>query len=162
MPVAAQAPPDIDLPALGGETRTLSEWLVTFHLVLVAVDPYTNESAWLLPTAGRVLETFRDADCRVAWLVTARADDAAIFLGPWAKRFLTLLDNDRKVIQALGLEQLPALVHINQDLTILGSAQGWQPVEWQAVTDRLAAMMSWTKPALPGPGDPGPFKGSPV
>jgi len=157
-----QAPGDVELTALSGETRTLEEWLVTFHLVLAVVDPYTNESAWLLATMGRVLDTFREADCRAAWLVTARTDDAERFLGPWAKRFLTMVDKDREVVKALGLDELPALVHINQDLTILGSAQGWRPAEWQEVSDRLATMMSWSRPTLPAPGDPGPFKGSPA
>lgn len=148
--------------ALGGETRTLEEWLTTFHLAIVVLDPYTHESAWLLPTAGRILESFRGADARVGWLVTANATDAERFLGPWSREFLTLTDPHREVVKALGLEQLPALVHIRQDLTVLGVAQGWQPEEWQEVCDELAKHMSWSRPVLPGPGDPGAFAGSPA
>ncbi len=159
---ATRVPGDIELDALTSEPRTLDEWLTTFHLVLAVIDPYTNESAWLLGTMGRVLETFRGADCRVAWLVTAGPDDAARFLGPWSKELLTLVDKDRTVVKALGLDELPALVHISQDLTVLGAAQGWQPAEWQDVTDRLGRLMSWSKPVLPAPGDPGPFRGSPA
>ena len=77
-------PGDVKLTPLQGEPRTLQEWLTTFHLVVVVLDPYTYESAWLLDTAGRILSEFRGADCRVGFLVTANAEDARQFLGPWA------------------------------------------------------------------------------
>jgi hypothetical protein len=160
--VPSQAPADLPIAALDGETRTVDEWLTLFQLVVVVLDPYTNESAWILRTAGRLLTTFRGADCRVAWLVTADAADARTFLGPWADDLLTLVDPDRRVVKELGLERLPALVHIRQDSVIVGVATGWHPPEWQEIVDRLGDLMSWSKPRLPGPGDPGPFEGSPA
>lgn len=160
--MATQAPADLELVALNGESRTIDEWLTTFQLVLVVVDPYTNQSAWLLGTAGRILGSFRGADCRVAWLVTAPPDDARTFLGPWADELLTLVDPDRRVVKGLGVDRLPALVHLRQDTTILGLAEGWDPDEWQAVTDHLAKVMSWSRPRIPLAGDPGPFEGSPA
>src|SRR6188472_4393508 len=93
--------PDLELAPLGGEARPLSEWVTNFHLALVVLDPYTNESAWLLETAGRVLRNFAQADCRVAWAVTAKPDDARRFLGPWAAEFLTFADPDRELVKAL-------------------------------------------------------------
>ena len=102
-----------------------------------------------------------EADCRVGWLVAADADDARAFLGPWADRFLTLIDPDRAVIKGLGLERLPALVHIRQDLAVVGAAEGWHPPEWQAITDNLGKVMSWSRPLIPVAGDPSPFEGSP-
>ncbi len=162
MAIETTVPGDVELAALSGEERTLDEWLTTFHLVLAVVDPYTKESAWLLGTMGRVLETFRGADCRVAWLVTAGAEDAGRFLGPWSRQVLTLVDKERAVVKALGLDELPALVHISQDLTVMGVAQGWQPAEWQEVTDRLGTIMRWSRPVFPAPGDPGAFRGSPA
>src|SRR5262245_51392605 len=48
--VTTEAPPELELAPVGGEARALSEWVTNFHLVLVVVDPYTNESAWLLET----------------------------------------------------------------------------------------------------------------
>ncbi len=162
MTAATQAPAELELVALGGDARTVREWVTTFHLVLAVIDPYTAESAWLLGTAGRVLTAFRGADCRVAWLVTADGEDARTFLGPWADQFLTLVDPDRRVVKGLELERLPALVHIRQDLTVVGAAEGWDPDEWRAVTDHLARMMSWSRPMLPEPDDPGPFEGSPA
>ncbi|MET0802509.1 MAG: hypothetical protein ABW009_01320, partial [Acidimicrobiales bacterium] len=129
--MTTQAPPDLELAPLAGEARPLSEWVTNFHLVLVVLDPYTNESAWLLETAGRILENFDGADCRVAWLVTADDDDAKAFLGPWADRILTFVDPDRKAVKALELDEVPALVHIGGNLALIGKAEGWDPVEWR-------------------------------
>ncbi len=162
MTPASEAPADLELTELGGEVRPLDDWVTTFHLALVVIDPYTDESAWLLETAGRILTTFRGADCRVGWLVTADADDARTFLGPWAEALLTLVDPDRRVVKSLGLERLPALVHIRQDRAVVGVAEGWDPRKWQEVTDNLSRLMSWSRPVLPAPGDPGPFTGSPA
>lgn len=131
-----------------------------FHLALVVIDPYTYESSWLLETAGRILEEFAEADCRTAWVVTADEKDAERFLGPWAERMLTFCDEDREFVRGAGLEQLPALLHIGNDLSIIGRAEGWDPAEWRAVTDRLAEMMAWNRPVIPKPGDPLPFAGS--
>lgn len=140
----------------------MSELTAMFHLALVAIDPYTYESSWLLETAGRILEEFRGADVRVAWLVTGPEQDARAFLGPWAERLLTFADPERKVVAALELEQIPALVHIGNDLSVIGRAEGWDPAEWKAVTDHLATMMSWSRPTIPLTGDPQPFPGSPA
>jgi hypothetical protein len=162
MPAVTTAPADLTVTAIGGEPRTLEEWVTTFHLVVVAIDPYTDQSAWILDTADRILANFREADCRVAWLVTADADDARAFLGPLADRRMTLLDPDRAVVKGLGLERLPALVHIRQDLAVVGVAEGWHPPEWDAIAENLAKIMSWSHPLIPKVGDPSPFEGSPV
>lgn len=151
---------DLKLDPLGGESLTMSDQVTMFHLVVVALDPYTYESAWLLETAGRILEEFYGADCRVAWLVTAGDADARAFLGPLAERFLTFVDPDRSVVKALGIEEIPALVHIGNDLSIIGKADGWDPEQWRPITDNLAKMMSWSKSLYPKPGDPMAFAGS--
>ena len=169
-PVAAPLPfvavatvePDIELHPIGGEPRTIEGLTTMFHLVLVAIDPYTAESSWLLETAGRILENFDGADCRVAWLVTADDDDAKAFLGPWADRILTFVDPDRKAVKALELDEVPALVHIGGNLALIGKAEGWDPVEWREITDNLASMMSWNRVTLPKNGDPVAFAGSPA
>jgi hypothetical protein len=162
MPVVTTAPADLSVTAIGGEPRTLAEWVTTFHLVVVAIDPYTDQSAWILGTADRILQNFREADCRVGWLVTSDADDARAFLGPLADRWLTLLDPDRSVVKGLGLERLPALVHIRQDLAVMGAAEGWHPAEWESITESLGKIMSWSHPVIPLAGDPSPFEGSPI
>jgi hypothetical protein len=128
----------------------------------VVLDPYTKESAWLLETAGRVLDHFQGADARTAWTITADEHDARKFLGPWADRFLTFADPKRELVKALELERLPALAYIRQDLAIVGTAQGWQPDEWEHLGALVSKVNSWSFPKLPQNGDPGAYAGSPA
>ena len=153
---------DLVLQPLGGEPRTAAEQVNLFQLVVVVLDPYTNESAWVLETAGRILAEFAGADCRVGWLVTAPEDDARTFLGPWAERMMVFVDPERTAVAALELEEIPALVHIGHDLSVIGRAEGWNPDTWRPITDNLGAMMSWSRPTFPRTGDPVPFPGSPA
>ena len=160
--MVTQIDADVKLTALGGETRTIAEWTTTFQLLTVVLDPYTAESAWILKTARRFLDVFQGADCRVAWTVTADEQDARRFLGPLAAETLTFADPDRELAAALSIERLPALVHIRQDLVVVGQAEGWNPPEWEQIGQLLGKMMSWSYPQLPAAGDPGPFAGSPA
>ncbi len=154
--------PDLRLEAMSGTARTLGQWLTTFHLAFVAVDPSANESRWLLPTAHRVLSNFHEADCRVAWLVAGDEDEARAFLGPRGQDILVFTDRDRTAIASFGLERLPAIVHVGPDGSVVGAAEGWDPLQWRAVVNRLAKDMAWIPPTIPEPGDPGPFQGSPT
>ncbi len=133
-----------------------------FHLVVVALDPYTHESSWILPTATRILRDYSAADCRVAFLVTADIADATQFLGPLGQEFLVFADPDRVAVKSFGLEHLPALVHLNQHHAVEGRAEGWNPDEWREVVTNLSAVMSWGRPVIPNAGDPTPFAGSPA
>lgn len=160
--MVTQVSSDVELTAVGGRSASLAEWTTTFQLLTVVLDPYTHESAWLLPTATRVLANFRGADVRAAWTVTADERDAKRFLGPWADEFLTFADPDRKLVGALGLERLPALVYIRQDLAVVGQVEGWDPEEWEQLCRLVGKVNSWSHPSLPGPKDPGPFEGSPA
>jgi hypothetical protein len=158
----ATVPPDLTLHPHGGEPLSVADQVTMFHLVLVALDPYTYESSWMLETAGRILDEFVGADCRAGWLVTADETDTSAFLGPWEQKFLTFCDPDRSAVKAMGIERIPALIHIGGDLTVIGKAEGWQPDEWRVITSNLATMMSWSKPTFPKTGDPVPFEGSPA
>jgi|TARA_B100001971_G_scaffold847_1_gene654 hypothetical protein len=152
---------DIELQPIGDDPFPLSELLTLFPLVAVVLDPYTHESSWLLDTARRILNEFRDADVRVAYLVTdTDADGAAGFLGPLAGEILGLADPDRSLVRSLGLDTLPALVAIRQDGHLLGSAEGWDPVAWHGVVDELVAMTAWSRPEIPAAGDPAPYAGT--
>ena len=153
---------DLVLAPLGGEPRKLEEWLTTFHLASVVLDPYTNESSWILATAARILEGLRGADARVNFLVTAAADDAKTFLGPLADQFLVFVDPDRTAVKALGLNELPAFLFIRVDGTVAAVAEGWTSASWRAVADAITAMTAWRSPDIPVIGDPGPFHGSPA
>jgi hypothetical protein len=153
---------DLTLTPLDGQGRTVREWLTNFHLVCVCIDPYTNESSWVLDAAARVMRHFSGAAARMSWLVTGPADGARDFLGPLAKEFLTFADPDRAVVKSLGVATLPALVFLKADGSIAGSAEGWDPVAWKAVTDTMAKIMAWSKADLPNAKDPRPFAGTRV
>jgi len=150
------------LTPLQGEGRTVDEWLTLFHLATVIVDPYTNESSWVLDTAARVMRLFYGAAVRVAFVVTGPPEDARAFLGPLAEEFLTFADPDRQWAKALGLERLPAFVFVRMDGSVQGAAEGWHPMEWRTVSNLIATTTSWTKPLIPERGDPTPFEGSPA
>lgn len=152
---------DLNLTALNGETRPLHEWVTTFHLASVVLDPYTNESSWILDTAVRVLDAFRGADVRVNLVVTCDADDAQRFLGPLADNFLVFCDADRSFVKGLGLATLPAFVFVQGNGNIV-STEGWDPGEWRRVAKHIATTTSWLPPVIPGPGDPSPFHGTPA
>ena len=76
---------ELTLTPIQGEGRTLEQWLTTFHLVSVVIDPYTNESAWILDTAARIMRSFTGAAVRVNWVVAGTDEDARAFLGPLAR-----------------------------------------------------------------------------
>ncbi len=144
-----------------GQARPVMEWLTTFHLASVVLDPYTNESSWILRAASRVLEQFRGSDARINLIVTAGPVEARTFLGPLADRFLVFCDPERAAVKAMGLDELPAFVFTRVDGVVAAAAEGWNPHEWEAVADAIAAVTWWTSIPVPGPGDPGPFRGSP-
>jgi hypothetical protein len=160
--MARDPAPDLTLTPINGEGRTVREWLTTFHLAFVALDPFTYESAWILPTAARILTNFDQADVRVAFLVTGTEQECRMFLGPWARDVLTFADPDRAAVRGFGLERLPAFVHLAMDGTIANSAEGWEPAEWRIVAEHLGKVTSWIPPVIPIAADPGPYEGSPA
>jgi hypothetical protein len=160
--MVTEAPAELELAPLNGAAKPLRAWVTTFHLVTAVLDPYTSESAWLLPTIGRIFRVYDDADCRVGIVVTCTPEEAQQFLGPYAREFLTFADPDRAVVKALELERLPALLHIRQDLSVAGAAEGWDPERWRAVTDTLSSAMSWSRPVVPAETDPAPYAGTPA
>lgn len=158
--MANDPPADLPLDPINGETRTIAEWVTTFQLAAVVLDPFTNESSWLLETAGRILTHFREADCRVAFIVTGTADQARQFLGPWADKVLTFADPGRASVRAFGLNELPAFLQVRGDLHVAAAAEGWDPEQWHDVAGSLAKNMSWSVPLIPALGDPTPYAGS--
>jgi hypothetical protein len=65
-------------------------------------------------------------------------------------------------VRSLGLSTLPAFVFIRLDGSIGAAAEGWNPDEWRAVAEAIAATTSWHRPLIPMPSDPGPFHGTPA
>ena len=153
---------ELVLAPLDGDPRPLKDWLTTFHLATVALDPYTNESSWILETAKRILDDLRGADVRVNFLVTSDAEGARSFLGPLADEFLVFVDPDREVVKGLGLTELPAFVFVRIDGTVHASAQGWNPMAWRAVAESIADVTAWSKPVIPIATDPLAYAGTAI
>ena len=103
------------------------DWLTTFHLASVVLDPYTNESSWILRSATRILEQFRSSHARINFIVTAGAEDARAFLGPLTEEYLVFCDPDRSAVKAMGLTELPAFVFTRVDGAVAAKTEGWQP-----------------------------------
>lgn len=160
--VATNVALDLELSTIGGESRPLDEWVTTFHLASVVLDPYTNESSWVLSTATRILEAFREADVRVNLVLTCTPDEAKQFLGPIADKFLVFCDPARTFVRQLGVATLPAFVFVRGDGSVQATAEGWNPAEWRHVAKVIATNTSWLAPRIPGPGDPSPFHGTPA
>ncbi|MBK5221291.1 MAG: hypothetical protein JJE52_00120 [Acidimicrobiia bacterium] len=160
--MSTQVPLDLELKPLDHDARTLGDWLTTFQMAAVVLDPYTHESAWVLDAARRILTHFGGADCRVAFIVAGTESEAQQFLGPISDEILTLSDETRGLITGAGVEQLPAFLHIAQDGTVVGRAEGWAPQAWREVAIGLALHMSWTYPIIPAAGDPVAYPGSPA
>lgn len=160
--MATDPPPDLLLSSINGRSRSVRQWLTVFHLLFVAVDPGSDRSAWIVPTAARVLTGYEQADCRVAWLVTGTPAEARRFLGRWASEILTFADPDLVAVRAFGLGSLPAIVHLGMDGSVVNAVEGWDPAEWRRLTSELSRIVRWSRPVIPLPADPGPFAGSPL
>ena len=94
----------VELTPLTGEGRPISEWTTNFHLAIVVLDPYTNESSWIIDTALRILRSYSEADVRIALMVTATVEEAREYVGPLASEILVYADPDRAAARAFGLE----------------------------------------------------------
>lgn len=160
--MSAQVPLDLSLKPVDREARSLGEWLITFHMAAIVIDPYTYESAWILDTARRIFHHFRGASARTAFVVTAGDDEARKFLGPILDEYLTLCDPDRALVKAAELEQLPAFLHITPTGLVAAKAEGWNPAGWREVAVALSKRMHWSYPIIPAAGDPVAYVGSPA
>jgi hypothetical protein len=161
-PPVVTASLDLELQPLDGDSRPLSEWLTTFPLVPVVLDPFTHESAWILDTSRRVLQTFSGADCRTCWILTCSADDARRFLGPYADEVLSFADPTGAVARGLGVSSTPAFLLIRQDGMVTAKAEGWDPDTWRDVAEAVVDLTQWSRPIIPDAGDPAPYSGTPI
>lgn len=151
---------DLELQPLDGDARPLGDWLTTFPLVPVVLDPFTHESAWILDTSKRILQHFSGADCRVCWILTCSPDDARRFLGPYADEVLTFADPARTMSRSLGVESVPAFLLLRQDGEVTAKAEGWDPAAWRDVAASVATITGWSRPPIPAAGDPVAYSGT--
>ena len=153
--MAKNPDPALELVTSKGVSRTLDDWSTMFHLFLVILPDRPEAAAWI-PVARRIFAVLGDSDCRVAYVVTSTAQIAQRILGDEEKTAMTFIDPDRTLVASLGLERLPALVHLRQDTTIGAVAEGWNPAEWQTVAREVGRAMAWSIPEVAPTGEAAP------
>jgi hypothetical protein len=145
--VATNPDPQLQLSTVTGRTRSIDDWTTMFQLCLVVL-PDQMEAQRYLPVARAIFKVFGDADCRVAFVVPSTPAIAQRILGRDAETTMTFVDPDRAFVDSLGLQSLPALVHIRQDTSVGDVAEGWDAAAWQRVADSIAAAMAWSAPEI--------------
>jgi hypothetical protein len=153
--------PSLKLTSSKGVTRTLDDWSTIFHLCLVILPGRPEASAWV-PVARRIFRTFGDADCHTAYCINGTEAIARRILGEAENEALVFVDTDGAFTRSLGLEHLPAFVHLRQDTTLVAAAEGWDPREWQRVAREVGKALAWSVPEVGGPGAPAPTPGWPA
>ena len=159
--VAQNPNPQLALTSYKGVTRTLDDWATVFNLA-IALLPDRPEATSFVPVVERIFATFGDSDVRTIVCVPSTAAITKRILGNDVDRWLVWCDPDGALPASLGLERLPAFVHLRQDTTLVTAAQGWSPTEWQKVADEIARRQHWTSPVVSGRGDPAPTPGWPI
>jgi hypothetical protein len=159
--VAQNPDPTLALTSLKGVTRTLDDWATVFNLAVVLLPARPEAAAWV-PVIDRIYRTFGDSDVRTTICVPATPAIARRILGECADRWLVFTDPDETLAKSLGLERLPAFVHLRQDTSLVTAAQGWSPTEWQKVAAAIAKSQHWTTPVVTGQGNPPPTPGWPL
>jgi hypothetical protein len=159
--MAKNPDPTLSLTNLAGTTRTLDDWATMFHLVLVVLPDRPEASRWV-PIAERIFATFGDADCRTAFVVPSAPSVARKILDGAESKVMTFVDPDRAFVTSLGLERLPAFVHLRQNTTLANVAEGWDVREWQRVAREIGKAMAWTYPEIAHRTDPPATDGWPA
>jgi hypothetical protein len=159
--VAQNPDPSLALTSLKGVTRTLDDWATVFNLAIVLLPARPEAAAWV-PVIDRIYRTFGDSDVRCTVCVSATPAIARRILGDAADAWLVFSDPDEALAKSLGLERLPAFVHLRQDTSLVTAAQGWSTTEWQKVADEIARTKHWTTPIVAGDGNPAPTPGWPL
>jgi hypothetical protein len=159
--MAKNPDPLLKITTSTGITRTVDDWSTMFHLCLVILPARPEASAWV-PVGQRIFNTFGDADCHTAFVVTGPDLVAERVIGPDEKSAMVFIDPDKELVHSLGLERLPAFVHLRQDTTLVAAAEGWNAREWQRVAREVGKALAWTVPEVSGPNDPPSFEGWPV
>jgi hypothetical protein len=149
--VAKNPDPTLALSTAAGVTRSLDDWTTMFHLCLVILPDRPEAARWI-PVARRIFDVLGDSDARTAFVVPSTAPIAERILGDDADTAMVFVDPDRTLITSLGLEHLPAFVHIRQDTSVGAAAEGWDAAEWQKVAKEIAGAMAWSVPDVAPPG----------
>jgi hypothetical protein len=159
--VAQNPDPNLELTSIKGVARTVDDWATVFHLAIVVLPPRPEASAWV-PVIDRMYRTLGDSDARTCVCVNGNEMVARRILGDAVDRWLTFCDPDERLALGLGLERLPAFVHLRQDTSLVDAAEGWSASAWQRVADGVAQASRWTSPVIADRHNPPPTPGWPL
>jgi len=159
--MAGNPNPQLPITSYTGITRTLDDWATVFTLGIIVL-PDRPEGSLFVPVIERIFATFGDSDVRTVVCVPSTPAITKRIVGDAVDRWLVWCDADRALVESLGLECLPAFVHLRQDTTLVAAAKGWSPTEWQRIADDMARQQHWTSPVVAGRGDPAPTPGWPL
>jgi len=145
------------------QARTMAELTVLFDLCLVVVDGRRPaQLRTLTPVVERLDRTLGSSDCTFGLLVVGVGiDDAVAGAGSLAERVAVFADPDGTAAAALGVAGAPALLWIDTQPAVRAVVAGWDGHRWRPVLAELARKLAWTKPLVPGPGDPAPLATQP-
>ena len=124
--MAKNPDPLLPITSYAGKTRTLDDWATVFNLAIVVL-PDRPEGSSFLGIVERIFATFGDSDVRTIICVPTTPAIAKRILGPKVDEWLVWCDPDRTFVDSLGLERLPAFVHLRLDTSLVSAAQGWRP-----------------------------------
>lgn len=146
-----------------GEVRTVDELTTLFDLCLMVVDGQRpRQMHHLEPVIDRLDRCLGDADCTVGVLAVGIGSQEALDLaGSLAERVAVFADPDGSAAAGLGVSGGPALVWIDTRPAVRAVVEGWDGYQWRPVLAELARKLAWTKPLVPGPGDPAPLAAHP-
>ena len=125
--VATDPPADLLLAPIDGEPTTIADWLTTFQLAAVVLDPFTNESAWILDTAGRVLHPLPRGRLPGGLHRDRNGRRGAPVPRPVGRQGAHLRRPRPRRGARPGAQRAPAFVHIRGDLHGGGRRRGMGP-----------------------------------
>lgn len=149
--------------ATDGTVESIDDLTTLFDLVLLVVD--ANNAT----TTSRALQVYAnldrvmgDADVNLDLVVVAASgSDAVQVAGEFSARGRVFEDPDGSVADRLGVHSAPTLLWITPASEERARLEGWQPDQWRPVIADLAAKLAWTRPLIPAPKDPAPFRAVP-
>ena len=122
------AAPDFELEDLDGKRIVLTEVLTLYPVLMVFFRSDCELCQWALPQLARFESFFKGQDIEVYYVTPDHPQVADDTIRALRLDYLhVLVDPDGKVAKEYGVDQLPALVLIGPDGTVINSTEGWEP-----------------------------------
>ena len=143
---------------LSGKSIALADVLTLYPVLVVFFRSDCALCQWALPQLARYEWTFKGGDLEV-WFVTPDHQEVALDTvdALRIRDIHVLLDPGSDVVDAFGVEQLPAAVFVGPDGNVIDSAEGWDPGGFTRIGKALKKQLGWIR----GPEFGAPWRGEP-